>query len=71
MTDHCLDRSCEMSRRTILVVLAATACAMLATTARAQTSSGIQMTPDSRRYAALGDAVTVPVAEWIGKRIAA
>ncbi len=26
-------------------------------------------TPDSRRYAALGDAVTVPVAEWIGRRI--
>ena len=25
--------------------------------------------PDSRRYAALGDAVTVPVAEWIGRRI--
>ncbi len=28
-------------------------------------------TPDSRRYAALGDAVTVPVAEWIGRRIRA
>ena len=27
--------------------------------------------PDSRRYAALGDAVTVPVAEWIGERLAA
>lgn len=27
-------------------------------------------TPDSRRYAALGDAVTVPVAEWIGLRLA-
>lgn len=27
--------------------------------------------PDSRRYAALGDAVTVPVAEWIGRRIMA
>ncbi len=27
--------------------------------------------PDSRRYAALGDAVTVPVAEWIGRRLAA
>ena len=27
--------------------------------------------PDSRRYAALGDAVTVPVAEWIGRRIVA
>ncbi len=26
-------------------------------------------TPDSRRYSALGDAVTVPVAEWIGRRI--
>ncbi len=26
--------------------------------------------PDSPRYAALGDAVTVPVAEWIGRRIA-
>jgi DNA (cytosine-5)-methyltransferase 1 len=26
-------------------------------------------TPDSRRYAALGDAVTVPVAEWIGRRL--
>lgn len=25
--------------------------------------------PDSRRYAALGDAVTVPVATWIGRRI--
>lgn len=25
--------------------------------------------PDSRRYAALGDAVTVNVAEWIGRRI--
>ena len=25
--------------------------------------------PDGRRYAALGDAVTVPVAEWIGRRI--
>jgi DNA (cytosine-5)-methyltransferase 1 len=25
--------------------------------------------PDSRRYAALGDAVTVPVAEWIGRRL--
>ncbi|HUU42125.1 MAG TPA: DNA cytosine methyltransferase [Planctomycetota bacterium] len=25
--------------------------------------------PDSRRYAALGDAVTVNVAEWIGSRI--
>ena len=25
--------------------------------------------PDSRRYAALGDAVTVSVAEWIGRRI--
>jgi DNA (cytosine-5)-methyltransferase 1 len=27
-------------------------------------------TPDSRRYAALGDAVTVPVAHWIGRRLA-
>jgi site-specific DNA-cytosine methylase len=27
--------------------------------------------PDGRRYAAMGDAVTVPVAEWIGKRILA
>lgn len=26
--------------------------------------------PDSRRYSALGDAVTVPVAEWIGRRLA-
>lgn len=26
-------------------------------------------TPDSRRYAALGDAVTVNVAEWIGRRL--
>lgn len=25
---------------------------------------------DSRRYAALGDAVTVPVGEWLGRRIA-
>jgi DNA (cytosine-5)-methyltransferase 1 len=25
--------------------------------------------PDGRRYAAMGDAVTVPVAEWIGRRI--
>ena len=24
---------------------------------------------DSRRYAALGDAVTVPVAQWIGQRL--
>jgi site-specific DNA-cytosine methylase len=28
-------------------------------------------TPDSRRYAALGDAVTVPVAAWIGRRLIA
>ncbi len=28
-------------------------------------------TPDSRRYSALGDAVTVNVAEWIGGRLAA
>ncbi len=27
--------------------------------------------PDSRRYAALGDAVTVPVAEWLGQRLLA
>lgn len=27
--------------------------------------------PDSRRYAALGNAVTVQVAEWIGQRILA
>jgi DNA (cytosine-5)-methyltransferase 1 len=27
--------------------------------------------PDSRRYAALGDAVTVPVARWLGQRLAA
>jgi site-specific DNA-cytosine methylase len=27
--------------------------------------------PDSRRYAGLGDAVTSPVAEWIGRRILA
>jgi len=26
-------------------------------------------TPDSKRYAALGDAVTVNVAEWIGRRL--
>ncbi len=28
-------------------------------------------TPDSKRYAALGDAVTVNVAEWIGRRLLA
>ena len=28
-------------------------------------------TPDSRRYAGLGDAVTASVAEWIGRRIIA
>jgi DNA (cytosine-5)-methyltransferase 1 len=28
-------------------------------------------TPDSRRYAALGDAVTASVAEWIGRRLLA
>jgi DNA (cytosine-5)-methyltransferase 1 len=28
-------------------------------------------TPDSRRYSALGDAVTVNVSEWIGRRLAA
>jgi site-specific DNA-cytosine methylase len=27
--------------------------------------------PDSRRYAGLGDAVTSPVAEWIGRRLLA
>jgi DNA (cytosine-5)-methyltransferase 1 len=27
--------------------------------------------PDSRRYAALGDAVTVPVARWLGERLLA
>ena len=27
-------------------------------------------TPDGHRYAALGNAVTVPVAEWIGRRLA-
>lgn len=27
--------------------------------------------PDSPRYKALGNAVTVPVAEWIGRRIMA
>lgn len=27
--------------------------------------------PDSRRYAALGDAVTASVAEWIGRRLIA
>lgn len=27
--------------------------------------------PDSRRYAAMGDAVTVPVIEWIGRRLLA
>jgi DNA (cytosine-5)-methyltransferase 1 len=26
---------------------------------------------DSKRYAALGDAVTVPIAEWIGRRLMA
>jgi DNA (cytosine-5)-methyltransferase 1 len=26
-------------------------------------------TPDTPRYSALGDAVTVPVAEWIGDRL--
>jgi DNA (cytosine-5)-methyltransferase 1 len=28
-------------------------------------------TPDSRRYSALGDAVTATVGEWIGRRLAA
>jgi DNA (cytosine-5)-methyltransferase 1 len=27
--------------------------------------------PDSRRYAALGDAVTASVSEWIGRRLVA
>ncbi len=27
------------------------------------------LTPDSRRYSALGDAVTATVAEWIGRRL--
>jgi DNA (cytosine-5)-methyltransferase 1 len=27
-------------------------------------------TPDSRRYSALGDAVTATVGEWIGRRLA-
>lgn len=27
-------------------------------------------TPDSKRYAALGDAVTASVAEWLGRRLA-
>lgn len=27
-------------------------------------------TPDNKRYAALGDAVTVPVAQWLGERLA-
>lgn len=31
--------------------------------------NGKSHAPDSRRYSALGDAVTVPVAEWIGRRI--
>lgn len=26
--------------------------------------------PDTRRYGAAGDAVTVPVAEWLGRRLA-
>lgn len=30
-----------------------------------------QKCPDSRRYAAMGNAVTVNVAEWIGRRILA
>lgn len=29
-----------------------------------------ETTPDSRRYSALGDAVTVNVAEWLGERLA-
>ena len=32
-------------------------------------SAGLGATPDGPRYAALGDAVTVPVVEWIGRRI--
>ena len=31
--------------------------------------NGKPHTPDSRRYAACGDAVTVPVAEWLGRRL--
>ena len=31
----------------------------------------VDATPDGSRYAALGDAVTVPVIEWIGRRIIA
>jgi hypothetical protein len=27
--------------------------------------------PDQRRYSAMGDAVSVPVAEWIGRRLLA
>jgi DNA (cytosine-5)-methyltransferase 1 len=30
----------------------------------------VQAAPDSKRYAAMGDAVTVPVARWIGERLA-
>ena len=30
-----------------------------------------EKTPDSRRYSALGDAVTANVAEWIGQQLAA
>ena len=29
-----------------------------------------ERTPDSRRYAAMGDAVTVPVIRWLGERLA-
>ena len=29
----------------------------------------VPLKSDSRRYAAIGNAVTVPVAEWIGRRI--
>ncbi len=36
---------------------------------RVRETTGLPRRLDSRRYAALGDAVTVNVAEWIGKRI--
>ena len=32
--------------------------------------SPLDWRPDGRRYAAMGDAVTVPVATWIGRRLA-
>ena len=37
-------------------------------TSKARGSAGLTY-PDSRRYAAMGDAITVPVAEWIGRRL--